>query len=471
MTRSEMNRKRKRNGPDSDSESESASSSEQESEPDSDSASSVVPDSELEPHEKNIRRYLRERRRKRGTFCPDFWERLEEQEIFKLASLHVEAGFLRLEPSVFDKNLELFFEHARDDVSVNSSKKITRLFLCFPPTIENSGFLAERIFDILEKFEALESIELMGCRRFRLCEIIGRLPNLKFLKVRVASNIDIRPPEDPTLHLKSPSKLEKLVLSTSCIEDEEELASFVFETMPFIPRLSELKFGFNRVRSFQGLARRLRNNGIPENRLRVLDLGTYGGEDHWLVRLSMGKRLHTLRPVSRGKNWKDDVLKERAAVQAVLESFWELQTLIRENARIGFTASKQIAAQTYQMEINHAGRVLVERNRCKKSERGNMENNAIQPDSLPASIWPRVLARACEWKKHYRGHTASWTRMQDPRKRREIMKKDKPTCDGIYYLLQNVEVLRAMSQRKPVARKVFYKDEWHYTFDLPPNKK
>ena len=153
--------------------------------------------------------------------------------------------------------------------------------------------------------------------------------------------------------------------------------------------------------------------------------------DHWLI---MQSQLERKRLVPGNYEFLD--LREQdlevEAMQTFLRAYRELQTVIRDAHMDRFFGWKPRASITYLMEINHAGRVLVEGNGSSSSNTEDPkadESSPIVRNTVPLSAWPLILERAWKWNHPSRFYCHGKT-------------------DGIYYLLQNVEALRAASQRK-----------------------
>jgi len=396
-----------------------------------------------EPFETTIRRYLKNRELeylKRVNQSGDSWDELKVEDAILIVSVYVQTGLL--DPSRFcDENyLDAFFELSQNCFSTNSENKIKELRIVLWSNNhcpEEWKFHTKGLSELLGKFDALKKLVLESCSSFWLWETVAMLPNLKILEVYKCYEIHIRPPEKQP---ECQSNLETLVLWDFCLT-EKDFGSFLFETLPFVPKLSGVTFESNHINSFDEIVHRLLESDVPTNRLRVLNLGNYtGAKCWWLVRLSMDENFgrfvckKALR--ERGPNWEMVAEKERGNVLTFLHLFGELQTLIRDDIQV--YTSRGISPQLRQMEINHAGRVLVENETAKHTK------------AVPLSVWPKVLARAWKWTEpqafklntRRRYGLRYYGRLSDGRKR-------KPTCDGIYYLLQNVEVLRAMSKRKP----------------------
>ena len=143
------------------------------------------------------------------------------------------------------------------------------------------------------------------------------------------------------------------------MKDEEKFSAFLFETMPFVAKLADVIFESNNVQSFQPIVQRLGNVTSP-GRLRILNIESFRERrGYWLVRLSTNENINRARTSDTpGPGWKEELRKEREAVQPFLGAYRELQDFIRtDHEDNGF---RGIAEQLYHMEINHAGRVLVE---------------------------------------------------------------------------------------------------------------
>ena len=255
----------------------------------------------------------------------------------------------------------------------------------------------QRVLGLLEKLQGLEHLTLVCRDSLAVAELVSRFPNLRYLKITSSFNaIGNRPVNvGPSSLLKGMarlSKLETLLLFGHTMEGEDDLAAFLFGVLPFVPNLSTLRVGYNKIQSFQEIAKRIHKlNELPKSptRLRTLDLG---------------------QPLVAKR--KDQFLLhdplEANAMQTILLGFPEL-------GDIGSIAKHYKASRVhYLLEINHAGCVLVEHTQI-------VENNYNSATTMPLSVWPTVLERA--WEK--RG-----------------------SADGIYYLLQNVQELRNGGNRE-----------------------
>jgi len=249
----------------------------------------IEPDSES--HESKIGKLLNQHKslyeKANGDQSLPYWDGFKDQVVIQLICLYAEAGLLDSSKIADKKYLDNFFHRA----GFLKNEKITKLKLYrwdrppypewryFP---EEWKFHTEGLFEILEKFEALETLELEACSYFRLCKTITRLPNLKVLKVRKCNKIDVGPPKK----LRGvESNLEELVLC-EIFFNEKNFESFLFEIMPLMPKLSDLIIGCNEVQSFKRIAERLRNE-IPASRLRFLNLGEYVSETYEYAIASM----------------------------------------------------------------------------------------------------------------------------------------------------------------------------------------
>ncbi len=417
--------------------------------------------------ETTIRRYVKSRKFQRYSV---------EEDAVVLMLLFVETGLMDAS-KITDSYLDAYFERSgetethSDILSTNENRRITELCLGeTSPTGRPWNFHTQSVFHLLGKLETLETLKLHNCVSFPLCETISRFPNLKVLEVSSCENIILRPPEN--FCAPAPSILEVLNLKDHHMEDPEDLAVFLFEVLPLVTNLIEFRIGSNNIWSFQEIAKRLRNPNtrsdvtsrammsrivdrkpypgqlpylcpqkvnkntianreglsadIPPSRLRVLNLGTCtfkGDCDYFFVRRSLEARSIHDPPSSA------EQLKEAEAMQTMLVAYRELHTLIRADDLDKFWASKTLDAPAYLMEINYAGRVLV-------------EGNGGISEPLPLGVWPAVLERAWKWKD-----PIGW---KDPNRWKDPKSFSSP--NGIYYMLRNVEPLRAVNQRTTTSK-------------------
>ena len=179
----------------------------------------------------------------------------------------------------------------------------------------------------------------------------------------------------------------------------------------------------------QGISKYLRTlQTAPAGRLRTLFLGKYDCEetpDDNLVMQSLCYRIglapYFITPSARryGLFFDEELQEEQKEVEAVrtfLLAYPELQSFFRSSF-FGFFRSWQFRPLIkYQMEINRAGRVLVETDTGSDSK------------SLPLSIWPLVLARAWNVRSY------------------KIPNYTSP--DGIYYLLRNFNIIHEIFNQR-----------------------
>ena len=265
------------------------------------------------------------------------------------------------------------------------------------------------LLDLLAKFECLEELKIKNVDSFRLTETLARFPNLKNLHCGDISATATKFIMGPTTILKGKkSKLETFQLPRFMKSDD--LATFLFDILPFCPRLTTIKAEDHAIGSYRKIAQRISNNNPStkacSSKLRQLD-GLMRDEEHFEdyedftnfenPYLYLNTRLVSLR----------DPL-EAEAVKKILLFFPELSDIyhlyeIFENVeeKIKYDETSSFADLGRLVEMNSVGRVLVE---SKKS--------------VPLSLWPFVLARA---------------------KNKGIYTRTVPT--GLYYLVQNLPEL------------------------------
>lgn len=412
--------------------------------------------------ETTIRRYVKRQKLHRYS--------VEEKNAETLALLLGETCLLDAS-KVTEAYLDAYFKESVGDLDILATDKKTKKIIELRIGKTSAAgrpwnFHTERVFNLLGKLDALETLKVYNCSSFPLCETISRFPHLKVLEVSSCEDI-VMSSGEKFVEASLSSKLEILNLKDHHMEDPDDLSVFLLQVLPLVPNLVEFRIGSNNIWSFQEIAQKLRNpknaptttmtsrammtqiaarkpypgqcpyfpkkvdkntitdrDGlspeIPDSNLRVLNLGTCtfrGDCDYFFVRRSMEARSIHDPPSSA------EQLKEAQAMETLLVAYRRLHTLIRADNLDKFWASKPLDAPAYLTEINYAGRFLVER---------------IQETALPLSLWPRVLERAWKWKD-----PIGW---KDPNRWKDPNSWSSP--NGIYYLLRNVEPLRAVNRRK-----------------------
>ncbi len=328
-------------------------------------------------------------------------------------------------PRHFDLKEAAYFDcDGPSRCSTSNRKRITyvRLGNWDTPVWE---FHTEQVFQLLSRLECLETLCLDRCKSFRLTETLSRFPNLKRLDAACYQTYGtiVGPLNIDSLNIlrqmQVSSKLETLTLSGSTMESEANLAIYLFDIFPFLPNLTTFRTVRNNVQSFQQIAERIRNNQDNELqkanncRLRLLDLGELP---------------HGIKP-TKAKFTNDQM--EIKAVKTVLDAFSEVNNICGflglESCRQNYEYLDPTLA--YQMEVNFAGRALVEVN--NENEDSGTVPSSKQQSLLPLSIWPTILART--WKQNPRFIMYRSVRPEVP---------SNLNPDGIYYLLRNVWALQ-----------------------------
>lgn len=349
-------------------------------------------------------------------------EDLDEEDAVTLLSILVETGLV--DPSklkMFDLHKETYFrcQDAPSEGATATATATTRGRRITRARIgkwnrEYWEFHTPKVFELFEKLDALEILEIDRCASFRVTEAVSRFPNLKHLDVSCYysdGGTIIGPPALMEV-TNEDSNLETLVLSTYTMESENDLAIFLFDVLPFFPKLSTFSVGWNKIKSFQNIAQRIQTNQNSANisRLRKLNLGraVYDTQDE-------RERMRQLP--------QHDPM-EIEAKKTLLLAFKELHVTYGAFNSLRFRKHGCGSDEgiDYLLEINNAGRVLVE---TTKDEGVTSINS-----SIPLSVWPVILARAWRWNV---------ARIED--------------CgisppNGIYYLLQSVPVLQEASKRR-----------------------
>jgi hypothetical protein len=302
-------------------------------------------------------------------------------------------------------------------------------------------FHTEKVYELLDKLECLENLHTDNCDSFRLTETLSRFPNLKLVDILdtehdawVDTSTDIT--IGPTALMEGiVSNVESIRLNNYTMESEDDLATFLFDVLPFFPKLFTFAIGLNRITSYQKIAQRIHDNDKPfASRLRILYLGKLMEDiiDTYNYRHLPDKVTKTYED----EDWAREPTRlnlnnplEVQAMKKILWAFRELDDIDRAHyylLGLGHPCDypRGLEAEIYYlMEINHAGRVLVETKSSK---------------TLPLSVWPIVFKRA--WIRYSAAH---WD-------------EGKPINggpDGIYYLLQNVQALQEVSKRNHDTKK------------------
>ena len=118
----------------------------------------------------------------------------------------------------------------------------------------------------------------------------------------------------------------------------------------------------------------------------------------------------------------DGSKEEIVAIKTVLREFKELETIY------GIEECEDKELQ-HLLNMNRAGRVLVETKETTKNKNNSEEDAKRNCKALPSSVWPIILERV---SKETKG------------------KKQNP--DGLYYLLRNMPVLQDAGKREPLLR-------------------
>jgi len=286
---------------------------------------------------------------------------VDEEDVATLLSILVATGLVsveRLYGKDCDTNLPRPNSFRYDGVAGRTARRrINSIELWSHYT--SWEFHTSQVFELLERLESLEKLTLNNCAFFQLAETLSRLPNLKQLYVSCYSidgsndvdGISIGP-LDSLREKEVRTQLETLILSSHSISSEDDLAIFLFDVLPLLPKLLVFEVCDNKVTSFQKIARRINDDNIRAKiiscRLRTLNLGflKYDTNDE---RLRMSELL-----------CKDPI--EVEAMKTVLLAFRELRIIRLTHHEVTFEPCPcQINTDLdYLMEINYAGRVLLE---------------------------------------------------------------------------------------------------------------
>jgi len=285
--------------------------------------------------------------------------------------------------------------------------------------------LTNKAFEILSKLEKLQTLWVQAPLPGRLPDILSRLPHLKHLQMFVNTNNKLHlDPSIPDLS-HSPLKLlstyqfppiqhqggsaywnlEKLTLRRNKMTDDD-LIDILFRVLPSLPNLTRIYLCIDGIPSFQRIGRFIHEcqqeqpTVIPAaSRLRVLSFGPYYNN-------------FQISNILDRDRMRGEIEEERESVKILLFAFPQLGNItgrcfdyVRLHPKDQYRNLFDTGVQ-YAMDINHAGRVLVE---------GGVDREKSESPStkLPMSVWPRVLRRASR-----RGP------------------------DGVYYLLRNVPALQ-----------------------------
>mmetsp|Transcript_5360 Transcript_5360/g.12229 ORF Transcript_5360/g.12229 Transcript_5360/m.12229 type:complete len:444 (-) Transcript_5360:123-1454(-) len=306
-------------------------------------------------------------------------------------------------------------------------------------------FHRPRVFGLLARLDALESLTLDRCRSFGLGDTLNAtlssLPNLKFLSVECVTRdgtsfapsrglggdggatTATRSVDDDDVDDESAVRyedaehpeLEELHLLSYKIANENMLGVFLFEVLPRFPKLRNFRVGGNDIESFRGIAASIdrceesssathRCRHPTDTRLRNLDLGE--------VRL----------PLAQRQNDPSEI----AAVATMLRAYKELSSIRGAYQNSIGNLRALDPALDYAFEINRAGRVLLETKRNEEPSAATATATTTtthRTEDIPLSVWPTVLERA--WRVPEYG---------------VFLPGEGPT--GIYYLLRNAQSLQ-----------------------------
>jgi hypothetical protein len=305
-----------------------------------------------------------------------------------------------------------------------SRKRITYVKLGKRTTLWDLS-LTNKAFAFLSRLEKLEILKVQAPLPGRLPDILSRLPHLKHLQLFVNTNdilhLDPSIPDlshsplkllstyqfPPIHHQGGPAcwNLERLTLRRNTMTDDD-LIDILFRVLPSLPNLTRLNLCIDGIPSFQKIGHFIRKHqreqltAIPvASRLRVLSFGPYYNN-------------FQISNILDRDRMRGEIEEEREGVKVLLFAFPQLGSIggrcfdyVRLHPNDSYRNLFDAGVQ-YAMDINHAGRVLVE---------GGVDGGKSESPStkLPVSVWPRVLERASRW-----GH------------------------DAVYYLLRNVPALQ-----------------------------
>jgi hypothetical protein len=354
---------------------------------------------------------------------------VDEEDAVTLLSILVEAGLVdpsKLSGDDCDLDLSKVVHFQCKGAHRNGAKKSGRRRIsytrigkgCSPPW----EFQTQRSFELLTKLDDLRILAFSRCKSFPpwIREHLPRVANSNLLD----KNCDAEARDNnvpPVVVQKRLPNLEKLYLLNNTLESEDDLSKLLFDFLPLCPKLANFTVGGHKLQSFRKIAERINNSNellrtARASRLQKLDLGQllmFSVEDVGPARLRMRNLLY------------DDSL-EVEAMKTILSAFRELR-IARTHSLLYRIDVKADPGVEHIMEINYAGRVLVERN---SDEIGETLRTQVHP-TVSLSVWPIVLARAWKWNKHS-----------------TLTDDGTPCSDGIYYLLQNVPALREGSNRQ-----------------------
>jgi len=296
----------------------------------------------------------------------------------------------------------------------NNDGRIATVYIGSPSRYDNEeelqawthkwNFHTPRVFELLAKLDKMETLILQGCTSFALSRTISSFPNLKVVSV---SRSDRRSKLDPCdigcrccfTMSHNASKLEVLHLDHRCFSCE--LLEMLLGSLRNYPKVSTLAIEASGI-SFLPIADAIVKKELSSySRLRRLYLGVDG------VYLEKG----------------DGSKEEIVAIKTILREFKELETIH------GTVAEWEDKELQHLLNMNRAGRVLVETKETTKNKNNSEEDAKRNCKALPSSVWPIILERV---SKETKG------------------KKQNP--DGLYYLLRNMPVLQDAGKREPLLR-------------------
>ena len=240
-------------------------------------------------------------------------------------------------------------------------------------------FHTPRTFELLSKFDKLETLKIQHCSAFRLTETIASFPNLKRIEVSIDDETEGEisfdsEPDDfeytfgslAILKEKSiVSNLESLLIRMDL--DDDTVATLLFDILPHCPKLQKVQFrGDNHVESFQKISRRIDEeaNPLAVKSLRHLSLD--------LARDGYNRYFYNYKFTGKFKAPIEDA-KEFSAMAKLLLTFNRLHDLggsdnnpFRQDGRLNAL-----------LEINRA--------RCMLEDHRN--------STIPLSLWPPIIAK------------------------------------------------------------------------------
>ena len=322
---------------------------------------------------------------------------VDKEDAFNLVTCLVDVGLVQLSGLSGESPLRICPEflkfRCQEFVQEGSRSRIVWAQIRSRGASSIDSSSTHKLFEKLAKLSRLETLVLRKWAPFSAPRALSRFPKLKNLTVLYYSKLSCHQgegffnpatvPEGTNIELEELKLFSYSQIQTNCLSSND-LEAFLLDITPVLPKLTRCSGTFVALLSFQRIAQRILQANI----------NITGNNPQTTKIITSASRLRMLR-----LGWTGNTRIESSPedTKVFLRAFPELETIV-----YGGQGPERADVQ-YLLDVNHAGRVLVEQ---------KIDNARTR---MPLSLWPTVLARASE-----RGP------------------------DGIYYLLHNTAIVQTI---------------------------